>query len=406
MKTQSQIVVKKFGGTSVGSIERIEAVAERVGRDYGSGQRPIVVASAMSGETNKLVQLAADINPYYKGLAYDLLLASGEQVSVALLAIALEKRGFKAVPLLAYQMSMKTDGVFSKAKIQSIDSELLQKYTEQGVIPVIAGFQGITEDQKITTLGRGGTDTTAVAVAAALECDSCEIYTDVPKVYTADPRLVPKAREIGEICFEEMMEMASLGSKILHVRCVELAAKFGVKIHVRSTFEEREGTWIVPQGRNMENPVVSAVTHEKSVAILKLFPVPYGPGFLADLFQELATKGVVVDIITQSYNKEGQRLAFSIEESEVHMAVEVVESLLPDIEMVVLRGMAKLSVVGVGMVNHPGVASRFFRQIDKTGAPLHLVTTSDIKISAVIDTTHLQDCAQAIHSEFGLDREE
>ena len=405
MKTQTDIVVKKFGGTSVGSIDRIEAVADRVACDQKNGQKPIVVASAMSGETNRLVHLAADINPYYRGSAYDMLLASGEQVSIALLAMALEKRGVKAIPLLAHQLGIRTDTIFSQAKIQSVNKEKLLSHIQQGVIPIVAGFQGVTECDRITTLGRGGSDTTAVALAAAIGSDQCEIYTDVPKVFTADPRLVPRAREISSLCFHEMMEMASLGSKILHFRCVELAAKFGVKIHVRSTFEQREGTWVVPEGSVMENPVVSAVTHDASTAIIKLFPVPYGPGFLADLFAKLSERGVVVDIITQSYNSEGQRLAFSINESDIHQAQDVVQEMIKDLEVVVLKDTAKLSVVGVGMANHPGVAARFFKKLKELDISVHLVTTSDIKISAVIDRKNLEAAAQLLHTEFGLDKE-
>ncbi|MCB0365659.1 MAG: aspartate kinase [Bdellovibrionaceae bacterium] len=406
MKAHSPIMVKKFGGTSVGSIERIEAVAERVLADAQSGQRPIVVASAMSGETNRLVRLANDIDPFYRGPAYDMLVASGEQVSIALLAIALEKRGAKAVPLLAHQLGIHTDSIFTKARITSVNTDKLLSYVNEGVIPIVAGFQGVTEGDKITTLGRGGSDTTAVALAAALGSGACEIYTDVPAVYSADPRMVPEAREIPLLSFEEMMEMASLGSKVLHFRSVELAAKYKVKIHLRSTFETREGTWVVPEGEKMEAPVVSSITHDAATVVLKLFPVPFGAGFMAQLFETLAEKGVVVDIITQSHNEEGQRVAFSVREEDLNPAIEVVKGLV-DQKTVVTRmeAMAKISAVGVGMANHPGVAARFFRVLDKLEIPIHLVTTSDIKISAVIDRSNLSEAAKALHSEFGLDRE-
>lgn len=404
MKTQSTIVVKKFGGTSVGSLERIEAVAERILEDQKNGQSPIVVASAMSGETNRLVKLAHDMNPMYRGLAYDMLLASGEQVSISLLAMALEKKGAKAIPLLAHQLGIRTDSIYSKARIQSVDSEKLLSYVNQGVIPVVAGFQGISAEDRITTLGRGGSDTTAVALAAAINSDVCEIYTDVPAVCSADPRLVKNVSEIPRLSFDEMMEMASLGSKVLHFRCVELAAKYGIKIHLRSTFEKREGTWVVPEENCMENPVVSSVTHDANTAIVKIFPVAYGPGFLADLFKDLAEKGVVVDIITQSYNDEGQRLAFSVPEDDVAQAKEVLKSHVPSAENVTIkREMAKISTVGVGMKNHPGVAARFFDVLRNQDVNIHLVTTSDIKISAVIDKKDLQKAANSLHTEFGLD---
>lgn len=405
MKTQSPIMVKKFGGTSLGSVERIEAVAQRIRQDILSGQRPIAVCSAMSGETNRLVGLAEKIYPHYRQEAYDMLLASGEQVSVALLTMALEKLGVKAKPLLAYQLGIKTNSIFSKARIESIDTKKLMVYLDQQVVPVVAGFQGISGD-RITTLGRGGSDTSAVAIAAAIGSDVCEIYTDVPAICTADPRLVNPVREIREMCFEEMMEMASLGSKVLHFRSVELAAKYGVKIHLRSSFEEREGTWVVPEGESMEKPVVSSVTHEDSTAIFKLFPLPASHGVLGDLFTELAEKNIVVDIITQSQNEEGQRLAFSVSESDV----PVTESLLkdffqssPSTEILLIQNLAKISTVGVGMKNHPGVAARFFQVMKTLNVPLHLVTTSEIKISAVIDSEHLKKVAQALHKEFQLE---
>ncbi|MBK7842454.1 MAG: aspartate kinase [Bdellovibrionales bacterium] len=270
----------------------------------------------------------------------------------------------------------------------------------------MAGFQGVTEGHQITTLGRGGGDTTALALAAAVGLDVCEIYTDVPAIFTADPRLVPMAREIDVLSFEEMMEMATLGSKVLHFRSVEIAAKYNVKIHLRSAFETREGTWVVPEGEKMETPVVSSITHDASVVVLKLFPVPFGAKFLADLFEKLAERGVVVDIITQSQNEEGQRVAFSVPEDDLNMALEVVASVVgPKTQVVPMRGMAKLSAVGVGMANHPGVASRYFRILDKVNVPVHLVTTSDIKISAVIEREKLGEAARALHTEFGLDCE-
>lgn len=401
------ILVKKYGGTSVGSIERIENLANRLVKDIESGQKPIVVASAMSGETNRLIGLAEQIDPDYRGPAYDMLIASGEQVSISLLAIALQKRGIKAQPLLAYQLGIYTDSVHAKARIQKIDGDVLLKLVDQGIVPIVAGFQGIDEEENITTLGRGGSDTTAVALAAAIGAADCEIYTDVPAVFTADPRLVPKAREIAKISFEEMMEMAGLGSKVLHIRCVEIAAKYGIRIHVRSTFEEREGTWIVPEGEVLEQPVVSSVTHDANTAVFKLFPVPPGPGFLAELFQTLAARGVVVDIITQSEAEEGQRLAFSVTKEDVPLTRQVLkETVKESTQVSIIENMAKISVVGVGMRNHPGVAARFFQVLAKNDVPVHLVTTSEIKISAVVDQKNLSSAATALHREFDLDKAE
>lgn len=403
MMTAPMISVKKFGGTSVGSIERIQNVAKRVLEDKNSGQSPVVVVSAMAGETNRLVALGEQIFPNYRGPSYDMLVASGEQVSVALLSMAFEKLGAKAKPYLAHQLGIKTDSMFSKARIQSIDNAKLMADINQGLIPVIAGFQGVDDEMNITTLGRGGSDTSAVAIAAALKANECEIYTDVPAVFTADPRLVPRAKEIPKLSFEEMMEMASLGSKVLHVRSVEIGAKHGVRIHLRSTFESREGTWIVPEGEIMENPLVSGVTHETVTAVLKLYPVPEGSDVLAQLFEELASKGVVVDIITQSHGEKGQRLAFSVPVDDVPAAKQIITRLFSNIEVEAMLGVSKISIVGVGMRNHPGVAAKFFRVLADNKIPVHLVTTSEIKVSAIIDKSSLEQAAQKLHAAFSLD---
>ncbi len=406
------MLVKKFGGTSVGSIERIQAVAERLARDFLRGERPVVVVSAMSGETNRLVDLGNKIDSSNRGPAYDMLVASGEQVSVALLCIALEKLGFKAKPFLGFQLGIETDSVASKARILRIRTEDLRKAADEQMIPVVAGFQGVDEFNNITTLGRGGSDTTAVALAAALGEKECEIYTDVPAIYTSDPRLVPKAKEISKLSFEEMMEMAALGSKVLQVRSVEIGAKYNVRIHLRSTFAERVGTWIVPEGEILENAVVSSVTHDPSTVIFKLHPMPSGVQFLADLFSNLAEKGVAVDIITQSESAEGQRLAFSTTEEDRPIAERVMKSVIEKwqpqfnskMELEIIRDMCKVSVVGLGMQNHPGVAARFFKTLSDKQVKIHLVTTSEIKISVVVDKTQLSEVAQSLHTEFGLDQ--
>ena len=399
------IVVKKFGGTSLGSLERIEAVADRIKEDIETkGESPIVVASAMSGETNRLVSLAHQVAPHDRSPAYDMLLASGEQVSIALLSMALHKRGVKARPLLAFQLGIVTDALPSKATIQHIRTELMQELVDDKIVPVVAGFQGIDPEENITTLGRGGSDTTAVALAAALKNDICEIYTDVPAIFTADPRLVPKAQPLKHVYFDEMMEMATLGSKVLHSRSVELASKFGVKIHLRSTFEKKEGTWVVPQGDDMEKPVVTSVTHDPNTAVFKLFPTPDTSEFLANLFSQLAAKGVVVDIITQSQNPEGQRLAFSVHADDTQAAMKTIQSNVDaSTKIELINDMAKVSVVGVGMQNQYGVAARFFAALGKADTPIRLVTTSDIKISAVIEKANLENAANALHTEFRLD---
>lgn len=405
MKPHNPIQVKKFGGTSVGSTERIEAVAQRVLEDQKTGQSPLVVVSAMSGETNRLVALGEKIFPGHRGLAYDMLVASGEQVSVSLLSMAIEKMGGKARPYLAHQLGIKTDSMASKARIQNIRTESLFKDVQEGVIPVVAGFQGVDDHNNITTLGRGGTDTSAVALAAAVGSESCEIFTDVPAVFSADPRLVPKAREISQLSFEEMLEMASLGSKVLHVRSVEMGAKHNVKIHVRTTFERREGTWVVPEGEIVENPVVSSVTHDASTAVITIRPIKdRGPHVIATLFEELAAKGVVVDIVSQSHNEKGQRLAFSVPSDDLVGAKEIAAKQFgSDVDIETMDAVSKVSIVGVGMRNHPGVAAKFFRTLADAQIDIHLVTTSEIKVSAIVDRDNLQKAAQVLHAKFDLD---
>lgn len=407
-KKDSRIVVKKFGGTSVANVDRIRAVAERVVSDRAAGQSPIVVVSAMAGETNKLVDLSQQIFPHFKGAAYDMLLASGEQVSVALLSLAIESKGVRAKPYLAHQLNIRTDSMFSKARILNIDAKKLNEDIEQGIIPVIAGFQGVDADGNVTTLGRGGSDTSAVAVAAAMELDECEIYTDVPAVFSADPRIVPKAREIHMLSFEEMLEMASLGSKVLHSRSVEIGAKHGVRIHLRSTFESRDGTWVAAEkevmGESMENAVVSSVAHETATSVVTVQPVEFGTNNIANLFESLSNKGIVIDIISQSEGRNGQRLAFSVSDEDREAARKIAAQQFPQASVEVMDQVAKLSVIGVGMRNHPGVAARFFRALADIGVKVHLVTTSEIKISAVIDREKLASSAQAIHTCFGLDK--
>ena len=398
-----KIHVKKFGGTSVGSIERIEQVAERIARDKSRGQKPVVVVSAMSGETNRLTMLAKQIAPACQGPAYDMLLASGEQVSVALLALALKKRNIKATPLLAHQVGIKTDSLFSRARIHEINTDQIRKCLEEEHIPLVAGFQGITNGNTITTLGRGGSDTTAVALAVVLKQSECEIFTDVPKVYTADPNLIEQATQISKLSFEEMMEMSSLGSRVLHCRSVEIAAKYKIKIHVRSTFEETEGTWILPKEELMETPLVSAVTQDMKTVIIKMYPVPGGTVFITELFDKLAEKHISLDVISQSYNKEGQRLAFSINEEDLEETKKIIYKMIDQKKVSIIENLAKLSIVGVGMANHPGVAARFFKALNRIRMDIHLVTTSEIKISIIIDKKHLLPAAQAIHEEFKLE---
>ncbi len=399
-----QLVIKKFGGTSLASIKRIEAVADRIVADRKKGQKPVIVVSAMAGETDRLARLGNQIGPVQKGSAYDTLLASGEQVSLGLMALALEKRQIKAVPLLAHQIRIKTNSIFSRARIREINTKKIKKYLAENQVPVVAGFQGVTKQNAITTLGKGGSDITALALTVALKQNYCEIFTDVPKIFTADPNLLSKPAQISKLSYEEMMEMSSLGSRILHCRSVEMAAKYNVRIHVRSTFENGEGTWIVPKEELMEAPIVSAVTHDPKTAVITMFPIPKGTAFIAKLFKALAKKLISVDVISQSYHPAGQRLAFSVADGDLPEVKDIIYKMIDKKNISIITNVAKLSIVGVGMANHPGVAARFFSVMKQKGMDLHLVTTSEIKISAIIDKKYLSQTAKALHKEFKLDK--
>ena len=398
-----KLFIKKFGGTSVGSIDRIMAVTDRIHECCQAGEKMVIVLSAMSGETNRLIQMAREIDPSYKGMAYDMLLASGEQVSISLLSIALNKKGLKAVPLLAHQVGIQTDSLFSSARIQNINTDLILKLIKQNKIPLIAGFQGVTKNNQITTLGRGGSDITAVALSAALKQSTCEIYTDVPNIYTADPRLITSAQKISQLSFEEMMEMAILGTKVLHFRCVELAAKFNIKIYLRSAFEKTLGTWVLPKEEIMENPIVSSVISDMNACVVKLFPIPSGIEFISTVFNKLSEKSIIVDVISQSYNSEGQRLAFSIKEEQTSSVLEILSSLLEQNKITLIKDTAKVSIVGVGMANESGVAAQFFKTLQKSSAHLHLITTSDIKISAIVDKKSALPFMKELHKTFNLE---
>lgn len=404
-----KIPIKKFGGTSLGSVEKIQKVAQMIAKNISNTKiLPVIVVSAMSGETNRLNQLAQQITTDHKGIGYDMLLASGEQVSVALLTLALKKQNIKATPLLAHQVGITTDSMFSKARIQNINTDAIKECLKNKSVPLVAGFQGITKQNNITTLGRGGSDTTAVALAVALKQDQCEIFTDVPHVYTADPNFIKTASKILKLSFHEMMEMSALGSHILHCRSVELAAKYKIKLHIKSTFTDTQGTWIIPSEEIMEKPLVSALTHNTKTAIIKMYPIPNGTQFISDLFNILATQHISVDIISQSYHKEGQRLAFSINTEDIQETKKYIYKMIDPKKVTILENLAKLSIIGVGMAHHPGVAARFFKALNsyKKELHLHLITTSEIKISVIIDNIDLSTIAQIVHKEFKLHQQE
>ena len=352
------------------------------------------------GETHRLVQMAQKISPLYRGVAYDMLLSSGEQVSIALLSMALIKRGLESVPLLGYQAGIQTDHFFSRARIQSIKTNKLQSILKEGKIPLVAGFQGITKEGFITTLGRGGSDLTAVALAVVLKQNVCEIYTDVEGVFTGDPQLIPKAKKRDKVEFSEMMEMASLGSRVLQLRSVEMGAKHNVKIHVRNSFKSEEGTWIVGKEDMMESSVVSAIAHDFNQVILRIKPITEKT--ILDLFTQMGKEDVYVDIISQVETKEGLVFSFSIHKENLELTLKILKEQVKVNDISVIRDVGKLSVIGVGMASHSGVASTFFSVFHKLGVKIHLVTTSEIKISAVLDEKHISRVANELHESFQL----
>ncbi len=421
------LVVQKFGGTSVGTIERIRHVANWALDSQARGDDVVLVVSAMSGETNRLVELATQINPIPYSREYDMMIASGEQVAVGLVSLAInteaEKRGliskeqaYRARPLLGHQIGIRTDSVFSKARIQAIDTQLLRKEILKGVIPVIAGFQGVDPENNITTLGRGGSDTSAVAIAAALRADDCEIYTDVDGVYTTDPRLCPRARKISRISYEEMMELASLGAKVLQIRSVELAAKYKLPLHVRSSFNPVEGTRVVAKelllSQQMEQVVVAGVAADKDQVKFTLQNIQDKAGVAAQIFGALSAASIVVDVIVQDVPSNGIiTVSFTVGKSDHLNARQILAGLqatpsLSSMKMVEETDLAKVSIVGVGMQHHPGVASRMFTLLAEAGISIKLITTSEIKVSCMIDGALVQKAVQCLHTGFNLDRVE
>jgi aspartate kinase len=397
------LVVQKYGGTSVASVDRIKNVARRVAAAKARGDDLVVVVSAMAGETNRLVALAQEICDLPDERERDVLLASGEQVSTALLALAIRSLGHKARSFLAHQMRIRTDNAYGKARIKSIDASRVRQSLRGGEIVVVAGFQGLDEEDNITTLGRGGSDTSAVAVAAALGADSCEIYTDVDGVYTTDPNICPTARKIGRISYEEMIEMASMGAKVLQIRSVELGMKFKVPIHVRSSFNEAEGTWVVEEDDTMDALLVSGVTYDKDEAKITLLGVPDRPGLAAQIFGPIAEANVVVDMIIQNASAAGTTdLTFTVPKADYKKAVAVVEGL----QSIQAKGItvdpkiAKISIIGVGMRTHAGVAARMFKVLSREKINIEMISTSEIKVSVVIDEKQTEQAVKALHQEF------
>lgn len=402
------LIVQKFGGTSVGSIERIQAVAERVIQTRKEGHDVVVVLSAMNGDTDKLIQLAKSVHDEPSSREYDALVSTGEIITVTLLSMALLSMGCPARSFNATQAGIKTTSDHKKARILGIDTERLRIDISEGRVPVVTGFQGVDEFGNITTLGRGGSDTTAVALAAALKADECQIYTDVDGVYTTDPRVVPEARKLDRITFEEMLELASLGAKVLQIRSVEFAGKYNVPLRVLSSFVEGSGTLITYEDNHMEQPIVSGIAFDRNQAQITLVSVPDKPGVAKQILEAISSKGIEIDMIIQNVpNISGTiDFSFTVQRDDFKNTLTIMNELAKVLEAKEVRGdgkIAKLSIVGVGMRSHSGVATTMFTALAEEGINIHLISTSEIKISVVINEKYLELGARTLHSAFGLE---
>ncbi|MBO8172391.1 MAG: aspartate kinase [Bacillaceae bacterium] len=404
------IVVQKYGGTSVGSVERIQHVARRVVQAREAGHDCVVVVSAMGKSTDKLVDMAKEICPYPDEREMDMLLTTGEQVSIALLTMALHQLGHKAVSMTGWQAGILTEPVHGSARIKKINPEPVLNELKQGKIVVVAGFQGWTEDRQITTLGRGGSDTTAVALAASLNAERCEIYTDVTGVYTADPRIVPQARKLKSISYDEMLELANLGAGVLHPRAVETAKNHDVKLVVCSSFVDEPGTKVEEESNMEQGLVVSGVAHDKDIAKITVTKMPNRVGTLSKLFTTLAENHINVDIIIQStYVADTTNISFSVSGNDLKKTLEVLENNKDKLsyeEVLHEDGLAKVSIVGAGMISNPGVAARMFHELSEADVPIHMVSTSEIKVSCVIPAGKTEEAVNALHTAFGLNAED
>ncbi len=402
------LFVQKFGGTSVASVERIESVAEKVARFRDSGHDIVVVLSAMAGETNRLLALAREVMPEPPARELDVLLSTGEQVSISLLCMALERRGCPARSFTGGQVRILTDGSHTRARIREVDASRIHAQLERGNVVVVAGFQGVTDAGCITTLGRGGSDTTAVALAAALEADECQIYTDVQGVYTTDPRMVDGARLLRHITFEEMLELASLGAKVLQIRSVEFAGKYKVPLRVLSTFEEGPGTLITLEGDEMETPAIAGVASERDEAKLTVKGVPDRPGIAYKVIGPVSEQGIEVDVIVQNAAADGSNdISFTVKREDAERSLRILEQVRPSLpaESVELdTRIAKVSLVGVGMRSHAGIASRMFKALAEENINIQIITTSEIKISVVIEEKYLELAVRALHGAFELEK--
>ncbi len=400
------LVVQKFGGTSVGDADRIRAVADHVARTRRAGTDVVVVVSAMGKTTDQLVRLAADVSSVQPDREIDMLLSSGERITMALLCMALAELGVEAMSFTGSQAGMITDTVHTRAKILEVKADRLRAALDAGAVPVVAGFQGVSTDREVTTLGRGGSDTTAVALAAALGADACEIYTDVSGVFTTDPRIVPGARKLARVSYEEMQEMAATGGRVLALRSVEFARNHNVPLHVRSSFTWEPGTWVDKEDPTMEQAVVTAVTHDLSEAKVTVTGVPDRPGLAAKLFRGLADRNVNVDMIVQNVSIHGiTDISFTIPEADLAVSTEVCQGLLPLLEatgVISDDDVARVSLIGVGMKTHPGVTALTFETLADAGINIEMISTSEIRISCLIRAGQAEDAVRALHAAFEL----
>ncbi|WP_291490224.1 aspartate kinase [Desulfurella sp.] len=404
------LIVQKYGGTSVGTLEKIKNVCKHIKETKEKGNKLVVTISAMAGETDKLIEMANALAKNPKEREMDLLLSSGERISSALVAIHLNEIGVKAVALTGRQCGIITDSAHTKARIKSIDAKKILKMLDDDYVVIVAGFQGISEDtDDVTTLGRGGSDTTAVAIAAAIKADVCEIYTDVDGVYTADPRIVEKARKLDRITYEEMMELASLGAKVLQIRSVEFGMKYNVPIMVISSYTYNPGTLVTWEDENMEKVLVSGIAHDKNQARITITKVPDKPGISARIFGAIAEKNINVDVIVQNASEAGfTDISFTVARNEAEKAVDVLKPIIKEIgasDIEIRKDISKVSIVGVGMRSHPGVAAKMFDTLAKEGINILMITTSEIKVSCIIEEKYLELAVRALHSAFGLDKE-
>jgi aspartate kinase len=400
------LVVQKYGGTSVGSVDRIRNVASRVARVYDEGNSLVVVVSAMSGETNKLVALANEICEFPDSREYDVLVSSGEQVTVALLAMCLKSMGYKAKSYLGHQVPITTDSAYSKARIDKISDRKMRKDLEEGTIIIAAGFQGMDSGGNITTLGRGGSDTSAVALAAALKADVCEIYTDVDGVYTTDPNLCSDARKIERISYDEMLELASLGAKVLQIRSVQFAKKYNVDVHVRSSFNDNPGTLVTKEDKKMESILVSGITYAKDETKIAVRRVPDKPGIAASILLPLADANISVDMIVQNVSEDGSTdFTFTVCKADFKKALMITGEVAEKInarDIQTDESISKVSVVGLGMRSHAGVATKMFQTLANEGINIQMISTSEIKVSVVIDAKYTELAVRVLHDAFGL----